>query len=157
IIYNNKIYLGTNQGLFYSDWAGDSGKRLFQSFDFKLIPGSQGQVWELSLQDGRLLCGHNAGTFQVNGNTISKISAINGGWTIKKLNSDQLIQGTYTGLVIYKKNNTGNWVFERKVERFGEPSRYVEQDNRGQIWVSHAYKGIYKLTLSDDQVYATSV
>ncbi|MDB5025810.1 MAG: transcriptional regulator [Mucilaginibacter sp.] len=157
IIFNNKIYLGTNQGLFYSDWVENGNKRLFQSFDFKLIPGSQGQVWELSLQDGRLLCGHNAGTFQVNGNTISKISLLSGGWTIRKLNDHQLIQGTYTGLVIYKKDDAGNWVFDHKVDGFGEPSRYVEQDNKGQIWVSHAYKGIYKVTLSSDLKKATSV
>lgn len=157
IIFNNKIYLGTNQGLFYSDWITDDSKKLFQSFDFKLIPGSQGQVWDLSLQDGRLLCGHNDGTFQVNGSAISKISSVNGGWTIKKLNDNLLIQGTYTGLVIYKKDSGGNWVFDHKIEGFGEPSRYVERDNKGQIWVSHAYKGIYKITLNPDLKKATSV
>lgn len=157
IIFKNKIYLGTNQGLFYSDWLDNREKRLFQSFDFKLIPGSQGQVWELSLQDGRLICGHNAGTFQVNDNTLSKITLISGGWTLKKLNDKQLIQGTYTGLVIYKKDNAGNWIFDHKIDGFGEPSRYVEQDNKGQIWVSHAYKGIYKVTLSSDLKKATSV
>jgi DNA-binding CsgD family transcriptional regulator len=154
IIFNNKIYLGTNQGLFYSDWIPDN--RLFQSFDFKLIPGSQGQVWDLSLQDGRLLCGHNDGTYQVNDNTITKISTETGGWTIKKLNQNMLIQGTYNGLVIYKKDASGNWIFSHKVEGFGEPSRYVEQDSKGQIWVSHAYKGIYKITLSADLKRATS-
>ncbi|HJP62777.1 MAG TPA: triple tyrosine motif-containing protein [Mucilaginibacter sp.] len=154
IIFNNKIYLGTNQGLFYSDWTG-TGKT--QSFDFKLVPGSQGQVWELILQDGRLLCGHNTGTYQVNGATLSKITTISGGWTIKKLNADHLIQGTYTGLVIYRKDAAGNWIFDDKVASFGEPSRYVEQDNRGQVWVSHAYKGIYKVTLSSDLRNATAV
>ncbi|MDB5136675.1 MAG: transcriptional regulator [Mucilaginibacter sp.] len=157
IIFNNKIYLGTNQGLFYSDWISGDSKRPFQTFDFKLIPGSQGQVWDLTLQDGRLLCGHNAGTFQVNGDAISKIAQISGGWTIKKLNDNQLIQGTYTGLVIYRKDNAGNWVFDHKVDGFGEPSRYVEQDDKGQIWVSHAYKGIYKVTLSSDLKKATAV
>lgn len=157
IIFNNKIYLGTNQGLFYSDWIENGNRRLFQSFDFKLIPGSQGQVWELSLQDGKLLCGHNTGTFQVNGSSISKITTISGGWTIKKLNANQLIQGTYTGLVIYKKDNSGNWVFDHKIEGFGEPSRYVEQDSKGQLWVSHAYKGIYKITLSSDLKKAISI
>ncbi|HEY8929999.1 MAG TPA: triple tyrosine motif-containing protein [Mucilaginibacter sp.] len=157
IIFNNKIYLGTNQGLFYSDWTSNGNKRLFQSFDFNLIPGSQGQVWELSLQDGKLLCGHNSGTFQVNGNTISKITGISGGWTIKKLNANQLIQGTYTGLVFYKKDAAGNWIFDHKLDGFGEPSRYVEQDNKGQIWVSHAYRGIYRLTLSPDLKKAESV
>ncbi len=150
IIFNNKIYLGTNQGLFYSDWLPGGNNQLLQSFDFKLIPGSQGQVWDLSLIDGRLLCGHNDGTFQVNGNRIVKISSVNGGWTIKKFKNNLLIQGTYTGLVIYRKDAAGNWVFDHKVELFGEPSRYVEEDSKGQIWVGHAYKGIYKITLSDD-------
>ncbi|HEY2582301.1 MAG TPA: transcriptional regulator, partial [Mucilaginibacter sp.] len=156
IIFNNRIYLGTNQGLFYSDWTPGGINQLLQSFDFKLIPGSQGQVWDLSLQDGRLLCGHNDGTYQVNGSTITKISSVNGGWTIKKLKDNLLIQGTYTGLVIYKKDAGGNWVFDHKIEGFGEPSRYVEQDNKGQIWVGHAYKGVYKLTLSSDLKKVTS-
>jgi ligand-binding sensor domain-containing protein/DNA-binding CsgD family transcriptional regulator len=156
IIFKDKIYLGTNQGLFYSDWQ-PAKNNSSTAFDFKLIPGSQGQVWELSLQDGRLLCGHNEGTFQVNGSTMSKISSINGGWVVKKLNDRQLIQGTYTGLVVYRKDNNGNWIFDHKIDGFGEPSRYVEQDSKGQIWVSHAYKGIYKITLSSDLKKAVSV
>lgn len=156
IIFDNKIYLGTNQGLFYSDWIPESNNKLFQSFDFKLIPGSQGQVWELTLQDGRLLCGHNDGTYQVNGSTITKISMITGGWTTKKFGADKLIQGNYTGLAFFRKDVLSNWIFDHKVEGFGEPSRYVEQDSKGQIWVSHAYKGIYKLTLSPDLKKVTS-
>jgi len=156
IIFDNKIYLGTNQGLFYSDWIPENNNKLFQSFDFKLIPGSQGQVWELTLQDGRLLCGHNDGTYQVNGSTITKISAVTGGWTTKKFGQDKLIQGNYTGLVLFKKDVAGNWMFDHKVEGFGEPSRFVEQDSKGQIWISHAYKGIYKVTLSADLKRVTS-
>jgi hypothetical protein len=155
IIYNKKIYLGTNQGLYYSDWVPDQSN-LFQLFDFKLIPGSQGQVWDLSLQDGKLLCGHNDGTYQVNGSAITKISSVNGGWTIKKLSQNLLIQGTYTGLVVFRKDNTGNWIFDHKIDDFGEPSRYVEQDNKRQVWVSHAYKGIYRLELSSDLKRAVS-
>ncbi|HWD90401.1 MAG TPA: triple tyrosine motif-containing protein [Mucilaginibacter sp.] len=155
IIFDNKIYLGTNQGLFYSNWNAN-GKAL-QEFNFTLIPGSQGQVWELSLQDGKLLCGHNAGSFQVNGGSISRITNISGGWTLKRLNQDRLIQGTYTGLVIYSKDAAGNWIFDHKVDGFGEPSRYVEQDSKGQVWVSHAYRGIYKVTLSPDLKKAIAV
>jgi DNA-binding CsgD family transcriptional regulator len=157
IIFDDKIYLGTNQGLFYSDWINNGNKKLFHSFDFKLIPGSQGQVWELSLQDGILLCGHNGGTYQVIGGSIKKVSLVNGGWTVKKFNENQLIQGTYTGLVTYSRDKAGNWAFDHKIDGFGEPSRYVEQGDRGQIWVSHAYKGIYKLSLSNDFRKTTTV
>lgn len=151
IIHDNRIYLGTNQGLFYSQLNPDIEKR-FQQFDFKLIPNSQGQVWDLSLIDGQLLCGHNNGTFIVNREGLKKVSSINGGWTIKRLhsNSEVLIQGTYTGLVIYRKSALGDWIYSHRINGFGEPSRYVEQDSKGQLWVAHAYKGLYKLQLSDD-------
>ncbi|TZF83156.1 transcriptional regulator [Pedobacter sp. BS3] len=151
IIYKNNIYLGTNQGLFYS--AINPGQQsLFQSFDFRLIENSQGQVWDLSLLDGQLFCGHNNGTYKVTGNSITRISDVNGGWVIKKLylHPDLLIQGTYNGLVIYKKDKAGSWIFSHKVAGFNQPSRYVEQDSKGQIWVGHAYKGIFKLTLNED-------
>ena len=149
IIHKNKIYLGTNQGLYFSDWDA-LNKRQF--FDFKLIPGSQGQVWDLSVIDGELFCGHNSGTFKVTGSIIDKISQINGGYTIKKLNlqADKLIQGTYNGLVIYNKTTDNGYNFSHTIAGFSAPSRYVEQDARGNIWVSHAYKGLYKLNLTDD-------
>ncbi|TDQ10348.1 triple tyrosine motif-containing protein [Pedobacter metabolipauper] len=156
LIYKNNIYLGTNQGLFYSSWAKGNGNN---AFGFQLIPGSQGQVWDLTEIDGQLLCGHNEGTYRVSGNTFERISTVKGGWTIKKLNSnpDFLIQGTYTGLVLYKKNAAGLWTFHHKIDGFWEPSRYVEQDEKGNIWVSHAYKGLYKITLSPDLKKANTV
>jgi hypothetical protein len=156
LIYKNNIYLGTNQGLFYSAWRPGSG----DPFTFKLIPNSQGQVWELTEIDGQLLCGHNDGTFRVEDGHMERLSTISGGWTIKKLqnNPDYLIQGTYNGLVLYKRNTAGEWTFFHKIENFGAPSRFVEQDARGDLWVSDAYKGLYRLTLSPDltKVVATS-
>ncbi len=151
IIYQNNIYLGTNQGLFYSPWKSNNTGS-FNAFDFKLIPGSQGQVWDLSLIDGQLICGHNEGTFTIRGNQLEKISGASGGWTIKKLKSDPsyLIQGTYTGLVLFKQDPAGQWKYYSHIAGFAEPSRYVEQDLKGNIWVSNAYRGLYKLTLSPD-------
>lgn len=148
IIFHNKIYLGTNQGIFYSEWSGKNG---MLPFNFRLIPKSQGQVWELSIIDNELICGHNNGTFKIIGDQIEKISTISGGWTIKKLNSNPkyFIQGTYTGLTLFT-NPKSNLKFITKIAGFDAPSRYIEQDNKGDIWVSHAYKGLYKLNLSED-------
>ncbi len=150
IIHGNRIYLGTNQGLYYSEWPRDKG--MFKDFDFRLIDGTQGQVWNLSLIDGQLICGHNEGTFLVEGASVTRMSDAGGGWTIGPLKSHPgvLVQGTYTGLVIYKKNAAGKWQFSHRVEGFGAPSRFVEQDSRGSIWVSHAYRGLYRLVLSPD-------
>ncbi|MCJ8166763.1 hypothetical protein MKJ04_18095 [Pontibacter sp. E15-1] len=151
-IFRGKIYLGTNQGLFYSEWAGNNSAALFQNLDFKMIPGSQGQVWDLSVQDGELLCGHNDGTFRVEGDQLVKIANIKGGWVLQRLqaNPDYLLQGTYNGLALFRKDEQGNWALWRQIEGFGAPSRYVEQDNSGHIWVSHAYKGLFRLTLGKE-------
>lgn len=148
LIYEGNIYLGTNQGLFYSRWKPEGGN----AFDFKLIPNSQGQVWSLKVIDGQLFCGHNDGTFRVTNGELARISAASGGWTITSLksNPDYLIQGTYNGLVLFKKDAGGIWRFHHKIEGFTEPSRYVEQDAKDDIWVSHPYKGLYRLTLSSD-------
>ncbi len=149
IIHNGKIYLGTNQGLFQSDWETNAVRR---NFNFTLIPNSQGQVWELKVIDGELFCGHNSGTFKVKGATITRISAVNGGWTLRKFSQmgDKLLQGTYTGLAVFDKGEDNTYSFSHKIEGFNEPSRHIEQDIKGNIWVSHAYKGIYKLRLSED-------
>ncbi len=149
IIFKNKIYLGTNQGLYYSDWNVSGDKK--QSFNFRFIPNSQGQVWDLSVFGDQLICGHNNGTYLVEGESIKRISNISGGWTIKRMNlyPDELIQGTYTGLVIYNKGAKG-YNFSHKIAGFREPCRYVEQDDKGNIWVSHPYKGVFKINLSED-------
>ena len=140
-ISDGNIYLGTNQGLFYSKWKPNE-------LNFQLIPQSQGQVWELSLIDGQLLCGHNSGTFLVKGNSIEKISKEGGGWTIKKLknNPNILIQGNYSGLAIFKKVN-GNWLFSNRIEGFNQPIKYIEEDNNGDIWAAHTYKGLFKISI----------
>ena len=148
LIFEGNIYLGTNQGLFYSRWKPEGGN----AFNFELIPNSQGQVWSLKIIDGQLFCGHNDGTFRVTNGKLERISAASGGWTITALksNPDYLIQGTYNGLVLFKKDAAGIWRFHHKIEGFSEPSRYVEQDAKGDIWVSHPYKGLFRLTLSSD-------
>ena len=156
IIFRDKIYLGTNQGLFFSNW---NPKKNYADFNFSLIPNSQGQVWDLEVVDGELICGHNDGTFRVSDGKIEKISPISGGWTLQRLksNSNFFIQGTYTGLALFEKIPGQSLKFITKVSGFGEPSRYLQQDSKGDIWVSQAYKGLYKLTLSNDYRRVTKI
>ncbi|WP_443938077.1 ligand-binding sensor domain-containing protein [Pedobacter sp. MW01-1-1] len=154
IVYKGKIYLGTNQGLYYSDWQSINNQ--LKPLRFQLIPHSQGQVWDLSIIGSELICGHNNGTFRVIDNRIEKISDVSGGWTIKNLQSNYFVQGTYNGLSIFKMSAEG-LKFVRQVEGFNAPSRNVEQDYKGDIWVSHAYKGLYRLKLSHDYTKATAI
>ncbi|MGY3054923.1 hypothetical protein ACVWYG_003132 [Pedobacter sp. UYEF25] len=156
IIFRDKIYLGTNQGLFFSKWSPKSNSA---DFNFSFIPKSQGQVWDLSVVDDELICGHNDGTFKISDATLEKISSVSGGWTLQRLTSNPslFIQGTYTGLALFAKTSGKPLKFITKISGFVEPSRYIQQDSKGDIWVSQAYKGLYKLTLSSDYRHVSKI
>lgn len=143
IIYQGKIYLGTNQGLFVKDWDNNN-----QSNIFRLIPGTKGQVWYLGVHDDILLCGHNNGTYIISGEKAKQISKIPGAWKFHtpKRFPGYLIGGTYSGLTLYKKEK-GSWVYSGKIDGFNESFRVFEEDENGDIWMSHGFKGIYKVTL----------
>jgi len=145
IIHNGKIYLGTNQGLFVKDWGNEQ-----QNKEFRLIPGTNGQVWYLGVHDNVLLCGHNNGTFIIEGEKARQISQIPGAWKFHELKRfpGYLIGGTYSGLTLYKKQN-GSWVFSGKINGFNESFRVFEEDENGDLWMSHGFKGIFKIPIGN--------
>ena len=142
--FGDNIYLGTNQGLFYVGWNDFINPSKSKS-KLRLIEGTEGQVWNLSVIDNTLLCGHNNGIFQVAGSQAIKISSFPGAWNFLKIDNSQLVLlGSYTGLFILENNN-GSWELRNKIKGFNESSRFVQIDQSGDIWVSQTYKGIYRL------------
>ena len=141
-IHQGKLYLGTNQGLFVKDWEKQD-----QNSTFRLIPNTTGQVWYLGVHGGVLLCGHNKGTFVIEGEHAQQISNIPGGWkyTILKRFPNFLIGGTYSGLIYFKKENS-TWKFVDRIKGFNESFRIFEEDSQGDLWMSHGFKGIFKVS-----------
>ncbi|KAA3628658.1 MAG: hypothetical protein DWQ02_19085 [Bacteroidetes bacterium] len=149
-IFQDNMYLGTNQGLFVKKWADVQG--FSQESDFQIIKGSQGQVWGLEIIDDQLICGHNEGTFLVDGNKFERISQITGGFsTIRHPErSDILIQGTYTGLIVLKKNGSGRWEFSHRITGFMEPVKQLQYLEDDFIWVANPIQGLHLLELTPD-------
>src|SRR5690606_36464864 len=59
------------------------------------------------------------------------------------------IQGTYTGLSKYIKDREGNWeVIQVSVIDF--PVKYLSFEDARTLWVAHPYKGVFRVTMSDD-------
>ena len=142
-VYKNKLYLGTNQGLFV--------KPLGSIEEFKLVEGTKGQVWCLEVYDDALFCGHDLGTFIINDDKTQQILDVDGTWGIKQIpNTDNLLlKGSYNGLSILEKVN-GDWAFRNKIDGFDISSKFFEVLNHDQILVSHEYKGVYKLDVNSD-------
>lgn len=144
-VFEGNLYLGTNQGLYVVPFDKQSDAN-----EFKLVRNTAGQVWTLEEAGGQLLCGHNHGTFIVKGSEAEKICNLEGAWKFipVKNRPDLLIGGHYDGLVLYSQTG-GRWNFCRKIEGFGESSRYLFQDAGGYIWVGHSGRGIFRLKLND--------
>jgi ligand-binding sensor domain-containing protein len=141
------LYLGTNHGLFVCDIRHDKGQYHFENLG--IIPGAQGQVWKIFEYGDRLLCGHNEGTFIIKGRSIQKISDVTGGYCFTGYNT-MLLQGTYTGIVSFRKDSRGDWQYQSRVKGFSEPTRYLEIDYLGYVWAVHPQKGLYRLELNEE-------
>ena len=141
--HEGSLYLATNRGLFRKT-AGNG--------HFTMVPETQGQVWDLAVWNGQLLCGHNAGTFRIEGERAIPVSTVTGGYCLRPVPTNEghvLLQSTYTQLVVYKRNAQGLWQFSHVIPGFIEPARYLETDLLGNIWVGHIEKGVFRIRLNE--------
>jgi len=138
--FNGLLYVGTNQGLFYKNIQSNS--------EFKFINGTKGQVWSLFVYDNTLFCGHDSGTFIITNDSARSIFSASGTWKFEPVPNakNKLLQGNYYGISVLEKVNN-QWVFKNKIQGFDYSSRYFEINNNFDVYVSHEYKGIFRLKL----------
>lgn len=148
IEFRDHLYIGTNQGLFRRDRT----KPLSQD-PFTLIPGSQGQVLQLKIIDGDLVCGHNNGTFVLNDrDELEPVCRVSGGWDLKSVpnHPEKLIQGTYTGLILMHKE-LGHWKHLKTLHEFTGGAKELEFDHQKYLWVANPYRGLHRIKIDFSQ------
>ncbi|MCP2028281.1 ligand-binding sensor domain-containing protein/DNA-binding CsgD family transcriptional regulator [Flavobacterium sp. HSC-32F16] len=144
-IYQNKLYIATDNGLFWLDWqAYKNGKR--ENANFQHISGMSENVWNIGVFGNSLLAFEKNGIFEVSGNSAKLLAKTDGAWKgiLVPNRPDLLLAGGYNGLYLLKKINN-SWVYQHKIKGFEESSRIIETDKNGDIWIAHGYKGIFKL------------
>ena len=147
-IFENKMYLGTNQGLFEKSLNLNDSK-------VNIVPETQDQIWDLQVFGDELLVAHNQGTFVIKNGVSRKISDENGAFNFIQdpYNPDLLLQSTYNRLVVFEMTDDGI-VFRNTVDGFADLIRYIEFDHMGNIWASHMHRGIYKIKLNEERTTA---
>ncbi len=150
IANKNTIYFGTNQGLFYKNME-EKAAHNFENKKLKIIENTGGQVWSLNKIDESVFCGHNKGTYIIEGKQAVQISSIPGGWTNLQTPTykNKVIGGVYSGLVLYEKQN-GKWMLKKQYPNFSESVKNMVFDKDGSLWMIHGYKGIYHFIFSED-------
>ncbi len=140
ITFQNNLYIGTNQGLFFKPQNSTS--------DFELVSGTKGQVWSLFEHNNTLFCGHDLGTFIINQNKSEHVFNLQGTWKFE-VHNNKIIQGNYYGLsTLIPEGNS--YKFDKKIEGFNFSCRYFELISQNQIIVNHEYRGLYHLKINED-------
>lgn len=150
-IYQDKLYLGTNQGLYTTLPPNGLNKEIPMDF----VPGTGGQVWSFLHYDGKLFCASDNGIFIVEGNKVEHLDGIRGVRVLVSLSHrpDVLIAGTYgkySGLHLLQKEN-GRWRTVGKLKNFTYAAKSLLAENTGNVlWVTNKDRGVCRLNLSDD-------
>ena len=141
--FNSRLYVGTSRGLYVAHPVKD------KEVEFKLILNTTGQCWQLCEHQGNLLLAHHNGIYVVQGNQATFIGG-QGNWNFAAIpgRDDLLLSGNYTGISLVEK--TGNtYRLVRQIDGFHDTAREVYVDEKEDVWVSHGYKGIYKMQLNE--------
>lgn len=149
-LFESHLFIGSNQGLYRARIPEDSISYALD--DFQIIPGTQGQVWDLKVFDDELLIGHTNGTFSFEDDILRKVSHVSGGTAFDYLEDGKLIEGTYADIIILEKDEQTDWVESSWLKGFTEPLKFIQVDFQGNIWASHRRKGIFKLKIEGDSI-----
>ena len=139
----NNLYLGTNNGVY-----------LNTKDEITLIEGSEGQVYNLQVIKDDVLIGHNNGAFLMKDQTAKPLGDDRiGTWIFEEFNNT-ILKGTYVGIDILSNDN-----FQKLGEIGGlnESSRIIVKENDSTVWMSHGYKGVYKISLNSPEDFTTTV
>lgn len=141
-LWRDRFYLGTNQGLYTIPWEGLDNNR--ESFSFDLVPGTEGQVWELKVVGDGLFMGHDKGFFQITETGVRSLSAQEGVWTIQPL-ENFLLTGTYNGVGVYRYED-GVWEFQHKMDLVLGSSSQLLATSEDILWVNIPNYGVLRVT-----------
>ncbi|MEL0032569.1 MAG: LuxR C-terminal-related transcriptional regulator [Paracoccaceae bacterium] len=140
--HDNKLYIGTNQGLYLYSEKEDR---------FNFVLGTRGQVWNLTSFGDQLFCFHDKGLFEVRGLESALLDSRSGYWNASRHISSEgvlsYVLGGYDGVYIYRPNSDPK---VNKIDTFNVPSRFVEVVNN-TIVVNHESLGVFILDIDWNQ------
>lgn len=149
-IFNGDLYFALSTGL---QWLPvvSSPDLSYNTAEPKIIKG--GLTWNISVVGNQLLAGRDDGLYKINNYTALPLSQTTGYWACQSIpgtSPPQIAAGNYLGIQLFESDN-GNFTFKGTIEKFIESSRYIETDG-SNIWVSHPYRGVYKIDIADKSV-----
>lgn len=137
--YKNQLYLGTSNGVFQFLPKGKFKEPYYEKINI-------GHTYNLSVTNDTLFQGQHEGLYSYANQNNELINPQKGAWNMIYIpEQNAYLQGAYDGIFIHRRINN-KWV-SKKLDGFKESSRLIEIENQNTLWMSHGFKGVYKLEI----------
>lgn len=153
VYHKGNLYLGTNQGLFYTPWDRrdmDNNRTL----DIRPVKNTAGQVWCMFITGGRLYCGHHKGIFLVENGSARIIDQNEGCWELDSLSDmpGTYLESAYRGYFILRADDNGVLAVKKKLTGLPSSARTFQQDEMGGIWMVTAENRIFRFRIDPERL-----
>lgn len=150
LVRGDRLYLGTNRGLFYTSWPVIFGEN---APDIALVPELSGQVWGLQEVGEELFCLHDKGLYLIRGTRIERIPGIRGAVScaFSSAEPDKCWIGTYDGLFLLRRE-LGKWQSVQRVEGLSEWMKNMAFESPEVLWVRNIETGMIRFELDTARV-----
>ncbi|NJL12384.1 MAG: transcriptional regulator [Microscillaceae bacterium] len=149
-VLNQELYFALSTGLLWLSAQSATDLSAIAQAPKTIIDGL---TWNLSVIDKQLLAGRDDGLFVIDKKQARPVAQYTGYWACRpmpQISPLRVIAGNYLGLHFFDMGNE-KVADMGSLEKFKESSRYVETEGNC-IWVSHPYRGVYRITLPDKSI-----
>jgi DNA-binding CsgD family transcriptional regulator len=111
---------------------------------------SEGQTWKLGILNNQLYAGKEDGLYQIENRNAKVVDKKSGYWIFETLSNKQniIVTGSYEQVRLFD-HNEGQLKDIGNIKSFAGSARFLATDADQNIWISHPYRGVYKINLKD--------
>jgi len=146
-VHKNHMYFASSNGTFELPFEN---KKDLSYLKNDLTNISEGQTWKLGILNNQLYAGKEDGLYQIENRNAKVVDKKSGYWIFETLSNKQnlVVTGSYEQVRLFN-HNEGQLKDIGNIKSFAGSARFLATDADQNIWISHPYRGVYKINLKD--------
>ena len=146
-VHKNHMYFASSNGTFELPFEN---KKDLSYLKNDLTNISEGQTWKLGILNNQLYAGKEDGLYQIENKNAKVVDKKSGYWIFETLSNKQnlVVTGSYEQVRLFD-HNEGQLKDIGNIKSFAGSARFLATDSDQHIWISHPYRGVYKINLKD--------
>jgi len=148
-MHENQMYFATSNGIFELPFEKNKDLSFLKN---KMTNISEGQTWKLGIINKQLFAGKEDGLYKIENHRANNIDKKSGYWIFESMknsiNQDIIATGTYEQVRLFQQKEN-SLLDLGNIKSFSGSARFLAIDSKNNIWVSHPYRGVYKISLKD--------